>query len=93
MNFNFYTNTINRASRSLAAGIFIAGLLLIGFGVIIIALPALFAALAAMVFAVAGVGCIVTAVKIFIFQRTLDKDKSQDAFRENVHVRTEEEEL
>ena len=43
MNFRFYTNAISQASKRVAAGIFTVGLLLIGFGVIILALPEIFA--------------------------------------------------
>lgn len=92
MSFRFYTNAISQASRSIAAGIFIVGLLLVGFGVIIIALPEVFAFLAAGVFFVGGIGCGVTAIKIFLAQRHLNKinsDESQD-YRENVHIHIEE---
>jgi len=93
MVFRFYSNAVSRASRSFAAGVFIVGLLLIGFGVIIIALPEIFAALAALVFAVAGIGCLTTAVKIFLAQRRLDKlnsDGSENVYRENVRIRIED---
>jgi len=92
MSFRFYTNAISQASRSIAAGIFIVGLLLIGFGVIIIALPELFAMVAAVIFFIAGVGCGVTAIKIFLAQRQLNKINSDDSqgYRENVQIRIEE---
>ncbi len=73
MSFRFYTNMISQASRSIAATIFIVGLVLIGFGVIIAALPEIFAYLAAAVFFIAGIGCGITALKIFLAQRRLDK--------------------
>ena len=68
------------------------GLLLIGFGVIIIALPELFAMVAAVIFFIAGVGCGVTAIKIFLAQRQLNKINSDDSqgYRENVQIRIEE---
>ena len=50
MPFRFYTNILSQASRTMASGIMVVGLLLIGFGVVIIALPELFAYLAATVF-------------------------------------------
>lgn len=92
MFFRFYTDAISRASRSIAAGVFIVGLLLIGFGVIILALPEIFAFLAAAVFFVAGIGCAITAVKIFLAQRELDKLDRDDSqgYRENVHVHIRE---
>jgi len=92
MSFRFYTNAISQASKSLAAGIFIVGLLLIGFAVIIAALPEIFAYLAAAVFFVAGIGSCVTAVKIFLAQKKLDKMSSEDPsdYRENVRIHIEE---
>lgn len=92
MNFRFYTNAISQASKRIAAGIFIVGLLLIGFGVIILALPEIFAFLAAAVFFIAGLGCAITAVKIFLAQRRLDKINSDDSqgYRKNVQVHIEE---
>ena len=92
MSFRFYTNMISQASRSVAAAIFIVGLLLIGFGVIILALPEIFAFLAAAVFFIAGVGCSITAIKIFLAQREFDKlnnDESQ-GYRQNVQIHSEE---
>jgi hypothetical protein len=92
MNFRFYTNAISQASRSIAAGIFTVGLLLIGFGVIIIALPEIFALLAAGVFFIVGIGCGVTAIKIFLAQRQINKINSDDSagYRENVQIHIEE---
>jgi len=81
-----------QASRRVAASIFIVGLLLIGFGVIILALPEIFAFLAAAVFFIAGIGCGITAIKIFLAQRRLDKltDNESYGYRENVEIYTEE---
>jgi len=92
MIFRFWTNAISQASRGLAAGIFVVGLLLIGFGVIILALPEVFAFLAAAVFFIVGIGCGITAVKIFLAQRRLDKltDNKSHGYRENVEIYTEE---
>ena len=105
MSFRFYTNMISQASRGIAGGVFVLGLLLIGFGVIIVALPEVFAFLAAAVFFLAGIGCAATAVKIFLFHRRLDKissddsadksgslfcDLSEDGGRKNVQIHIEE---
>ncbi|MHC4572335.1 MAG: hypothetical protein ACYS0C_09715 [Planctomycetota bacterium] len=92
MSFRFYTNAVSRASRAVAAGIFITGLVLIGFGFLIYILPKFFATLAAVVFFVAGIGCGVTAIKIFLAQRNLDKFNSEDSqnYRKNVHIRIKE---
>ncbi len=92
MSFRFYTNAISQASKSIAAGIFITGLLLIGFGFLIYILKEIFAILAAIVFCVAGAGCLITAFKIFLALRKMDKMSSEDTegFRENVHIHIEE---
>jgi len=92
MNFRFYTNAVSQASRKVAAGIFTVGLLLIGFGVVILALPEIFAFLAAAVFFFAGLGLAITAVKIFLAQRRLNKMTHDDSVgcRKNVQIHTEE---
>ncbi len=93
MSFRFYTNAISQASRSIATGISIVGLLLIGFGILILALPELFAMLAAVIFFIAGVGCGITAIKIFLAQRQLNRINSPDdsqGYRENVQIHIEE---
>ncbi len=90
MSFRFYTNTIAQASRNFAAGLFIAGLMLIGFGFLVYILRDLFAILAAIVFFVTGVGCGVTAIRIFWIQRRLDQTDSTPGYRENVQIHIKE---
>jgi hypothetical protein len=92
MSFRFYTNAISEASKTFATSIFVVGMVLIGFGFMIYLLPKLFATLAAIVFFVAGIGCAITAIRIFRAQKRLDKinsDGSQD-YRENVQIHIEE---
>ena len=92
MSFRFYTNVISQASRNFAAGLFITGLLLIGFGFLVYILRDLFAILASIVFFVAGIGCGITAVKIFWAQHKMDKALSDDSepYRKNVRIHIEE---
>jgi len=96
MIFRYYTNAISQASRRVALVIFIVGLMLVGLGVIILALPEIFAFLAAAVFFFVGLGCAITAVKIFLAQRKLDKINNDDigddsqGYRGNVHIHIEE---
>jgi hypothetical protein len=90
MVFRYYSNALSQASRAVASTILIVGMLLIGFGVLIAALPELFAYLAAAVFFIAGVGCGVTALKIFWAQRRIDKAEEAGPMRENVRVRQTE---
>ena len=92
MPFRFYSNMISQASRRIAAGLFVTGLSLIGFGLLIYLLPKVFATLAAIVFFVAGGGVCITALKIFLAQRQIDKAArdSSDDYRENVRIRIED---
>jgi cobalamin biosynthesis protein CobD/CbiB len=89
MPFRYYTNLLSQASRTVAASIMVVGLLLIGFAMLIMALPELFALLAAAVFFFAGCSCAIVAIKIFVGQRRLDKHVSEDedAYRKNVVIR------
>ncbi len=76
----------------MAAGIFILGMLLTGFGFLIYLLPKLFATLAALFFFFLGAGCIVMGLKLLWVQHKLDKlsrDEGGD-YRENVRIRAEE---
>ncbi len=91
MVFRYYSNALSQASRSVASAIMIVGLLLIGFGVLIAALPQFFAYLAAGVFFVAGLACGITAIKIFWAQSRIDRAAAQDerpVYRENVRIHT-----
>ncbi len=93
MSFRYYNNVISQASRNFAAGLFITGLLLIGFGFLVYILRDIFAVLAAIVFFVVGLGCGVTAVKIFLSLRKLDKMDSDDGtagYSRNVQIHSEE---
>lgn len=94
MSFRFYSNMLSQASRSVASGILVVGLLLIGFGTLILALPELFAFLAAAVFFFTGAGCAIVAIKIFWAQRRLDRfvssNDGSDATRINVHIRRDD---
>jgi hypothetical protein len=93
MSFRFYTNMISQASRNFAAGLFVTGMLLIGFGFLIYVLRELFAILFAIMFCAAGIGCGITAVKIFWAQSKLDrmnKDGGVVDYRRNVRIHSEE---
>ncbi len=92
MPFRFYTNILSQASRGMASGIMVVGLLLVGFGVLIIALPHLFAYLVATIFFVAGFGCAATAAKILWAQRRMDRFHADDldVYRKNVRIHTGE---
>jgi len=89
MPYRLYTNMMSQASRSVASGILVVGLLLIGFGTLILALPELFAFLAAAVFFIAGGGCAIVAIKILWVQWRLNRmttPDGSDAYRKNVRI-------
>jgi hypothetical protein len=93
MSFRFYNSVISQASRNFAAGLFITGMLLIGFGFLVYVLRDLFAILASIVFFIVGLGCGTTAIKIFWAQRKLDKMDSDDGtmdYRRNVRIHSED---
>ena len=83
---------MSEASRAVAGGMLLTGLGLIGFGVVIVALPEVFAYLAGAVFFVAGMGCAITAGKIYLAQRRLEKSRrnSETSYRENVQIHIED---
>ncbi len=92
MPFRFYSNIVSQASRRIAAGMLLTGLSLIGFGLLIYLLPRVFAILAAILFFAAGGGVCITALKIFLAQRHIDRatrDASDD-YRQNVRIKIEQ---
>jgi hypothetical protein len=91
MSFQVFTNMISQASRAFAQWLFIIGLMLVGFGLLVYWLRDIFAFIAAGLFVFAGFGCAVTAVKIYFAQRRMDKMSGQgNDGRENVRIRFEE---
>ncbi len=83
---------LSLASRRMAAGIFIVGMLLTGFGFLIYLLPKLFATLAALFFFFLGACCIVMGIKILWAQHKFNKmsmDNGSD-YRQNVRIRAED---
>ena len=88
MVFRFYNSAVSQASRSLAYAILVIGLMLMGFGVVIIAMPEVFAFLAAAVFFMLGLGCAMTALKIYLAQRRMcpPDSTSTEGYRDNVRI-------
>jgi hypothetical protein len=94
MSFQFYSNVISQASKRVAGGIFTTGLALIGFAVCIYLFPALFATIVAVILCAMGIGACVTAVKIYIAQRAINKEicreeNESDDYRRNVRIKIE----
>ncbi len=87
MLFNFYSNSFNQVSKSYAKGLFIVGLLLIGFGTLVWILKEVLAVIAAAIFIIVGCVCCFNGARIFI--NTMKSDKHDDGRSSNVKVRIE----
>ncbi len=92
MPFRFHMNMLSQASRAVAATVMVVGMLLIGFAMIIAALPEIFAYLAAAVFFLVGLASIIFAIRMFWAQHRLDKSTPDDVevYRENVRIHRDE---
>lgn len=82
-------NPFRQATQGLAKGSLIAGLFLIGFGMLVFVLRDLFAFIAAAIFFMAGFSAIGYAIRLFILQWKMRKDKA--VYREGVEVHFEDE--
>jgi cobalamin biosynthesis protein CobD/CbiB len=87
MLFNFYSNSFNQFSKGYAKGLFVVGLLLIGFGTLVWILKEVLAVIAAAIFIVAGFVCCFSAIRIFIGTIKTNKDNNG---RNNVKIRIEQ---
>jgi len=87
MLFNFYSNSFNQLSKGYAKGLFVVGLLLIGFGTLVWILKEVLAVIAAAIFIVVGLVCCFSAIRIFI--GTIKTNKDNDG-RNNVKIRIEQ---
>jgi hypothetical protein len=84
---------VSQTSRNAMAGVFVVGLLLIGFGFLIWVLREVFAILFAAIFCAAGLICIVTAIKMLWSFRKFNKinnENNSGGLRKNVRIRNEE---
>ena len=91
MFFRVTNNYMSQASRSVATSILVVGLLLLGFGMLVMAMPEVFAMLAALVFFILGLGCAATAIKILWAQHSIDRqyrNTDEPVMRQNVRIHT-----
>lgn len=76
-----------QATAGVAAVVFVVGMLLLGFALLIYALPDLFATLAALFFVFAGISTIGFSIKLLIASKKFgDMSKNQEPYRENVQI-------
>lgn len=83
-------NPMSTATGGLAKGSLLAGLFLIGFGMLVFILRDIFAFVAAAVFFLAGFSAIGYAIRLFVLQYKMKK--SDGVYRSNVEVRFEDRE-
>lgn len=70
----FYQNDpLRRATKSMAKGSFLAGLVLIGLGLLVWLLRAVFAIIAMIIFLMAGFSAIGYSIRLFIVQHQMKK--------------------
>ena len=85
----FDGNPFRQAAKDAAKVSLFLGLFLIGFGMLVFVLRDLFAFIAAAIFFMAGFSAIGYAIRLFILQWKMRKDKA--VYREGVEVHFEDE--
>ena len=96
MVFRFYSDQLSQATRGVAGWIFMAGLFLVGFGLLVILLQDIFVFIAAGMFFLFGFCVMYYAVRLYLAARRMGKgipDEQTEAYRENVKVRIENHEV
>ncbi|MDD5011190.1 MAG: hypothetical protein PHQ00_03600 [Phycisphaerae bacterium] len=88
MLFNFYSNSLNQVTKGFAKGLFVIGLLLIGFGILVWIFKEILAIIAAAIFMAVGFVCCFNAVKIF-FISWKSRDNGNDGRSDNVKIHIE----
>ena len=90
--FFFSQDPFSQATKGLAKGSLVAGLFLIGFGMLVFILRDIFAFLAAAIFFMAGFSAIGYAIRLYLAMRKLrgPEQKGEEAYRENVQIHVEE---
>lgn len=88
MLFKYGLDMLLQANKAIAKIIFVVGLMLMGFGLLIFILKDIFAALAAGIFIVAGLLCCGMSVKICWRNMKMRKSAGDDFrnFRKNVKI-------
>ena len=92
MMFNFYSNSFSGISKTFAKGLFVTGLLVFGFGLLVWIFKEILALIAAVIFMAIGVGCCLKAIRIYYLAWKFGrKDKGDDnsGRSDNVRIRME----
>jgi hypothetical protein len=91
MFFKFYSNPFSQITKGFSKGLFVVGLLLIGFGTLVWVLKEIFALVAAAIFIIAGFGCCTNAVRLYFASKKSRpfNDENSAGRSDNVKVRIE----
>jgi sugar phosphate permease len=90
MLFNFYSNSFSSVSKGFAKGLFVTGLLVFGFGLLVWIFRQVLAVIAAAIFMAVGVGCCLKAIRIYYIAwksgRHHDDDNSGRSPNVRIHI-------
>lgn len=92
MLFNFYSNSFSGISKSFARGLFVTGLLIFGFGILVWVFKEVLAIIAAAIFMVVGVSCCLKAIRMYYLAWKFGKNNNNDnnaGRSENVKIHIE----
>ena len=84
----FSGNPMREATKGMAKGAFVTGLILIGLGMLVWVLKEIFAIIAMIIFFMAGFSALGYAIRLFLMQRKMKT--GDDAYRQNVQIHYEE---
>ncbi len=87
--FSYHGDPFSDATKKIATGAFVTGLLLIGFGMLVFILRDLFAFLAAAVFFLAGFSAMGYAIRLYFARHRMKKH--DDFYRNNVEIHYDDE--
>lgn len=91
MFFKFYSNQFNQITKGFSKGLFVIGLLLIGFGTLVWVLKEIFALIAAAIFMLAGAACCTNAIRLYFASRKSyqNNDDNSAGRSDNVKIHSE----
>jgi hypothetical protein len=84
--FKMHSSQFSQATKGVASGILTAGVALLCFGGLIIALPAIFIFIAAGFFFLIGMSVVGYAIRLFLTAHRMDKANGVGGDRENVQI-------
>ena len=87
MTFKFYSNPFSQITKGFSKGLFVVGLLLIGFGTLVWILKEVFALIAAAIFMLAGLACCTNAVRLYFASRNSYKNNDDNSAGRSDNVR------